>query len=207
MPYFAGPEMLLRIPALLIAISFHEYAHARVSYSLGDPTPKWRGRLTLSPLAHLDPIGLVMLWLFRFGWAKPVEINPSYYREPKKGTVLVSVAGPLANLALAFLSMIILKLDIFRIGILDSFIYILFLYNLTLAVFNLIPIPPLDGSKIIAGLLPARHAYEFSKLESYGPFILILLVYFGLLGNILNPIIIFVHRGLDFLSNLILLRF
>lgn len=207
MTHYIGPEMLLRIPALLIAISFHEYAHARVSYSLGDPTPKWRGRLSLNPLVHLDPIGLIMLWLFRFGWAKPVEINPSYYKEPKKGTILVSLAGPMANLILAFIAMIILKLDILRIGVLDSFIYILFLYNLTLAVFNLIPIPPLDGSKILAGLLPARQAYEFTKLEAYGPFVLILLVYFGLLGKILNPLIIFIHRGLDVLSNLALLRF
>lgn len=207
MTHYIGPEMLLRIPALLIAISFHEYAHARVSYSLGDPTPKWRGRLSLNPLVHLDPIGLIMLWLFRFGWAKPVEINPSYYKEPKKGTILVSLAGPMANLILAFIAMIILKLDILRIGVLDSFIYILFLYNLTLAVFNLIPIPPLDGSKILAGLLPARQAYEFLKLEAYGPFVLILLVYFGLLGKILNPLIIFIHRGLDVLSNLALLRF
>jgi Zn-dependent protease len=207
MTHYIGPEMLLRIPALLIAISFHEYAHARVSYSLGDPTPKWRGRLSLNPLVHLDPIGLIMLWLFRFGWAKPVEINPSYYKEPKKGTILVSLAGPMANLILAFIAMIILKLDILRIGVLDSFIYILFLYNLTLAVFNLIPIPPLDGSKILAGLLPARQADEFSKLEAYGPFVLILLVYFGLLGKILNPLIIFIHRGLDVLSNLALLRF
>ena len=204
---FWGPEMLLRIPALLISITLHEYAHARVSYSLGDPTPKWMGRLSLNPLVHLDPIGLVMLWLFRFGWAKPVEINPSYYREPRKGTILVSIAGPLANLVIAFLAIIFLKLDILRIGILDSFIYVLFLYNLTLAVFNLLPIPPLDGSKILAGLLPARQAYEFSKFESYGPFILILLVYFGLLSSILNPIIIFIHKGLDFLSNLVLLRF
>ena len=207
MTHYIGPEMLLRIPALLIAISFHEYAHARVSYSLGDPTPKWRGRLSLNPLVHLDPIGLIMLWLFRFGWAKPVEINPSYYKEPKKGTILVSLAGPMANLILAFIAMIILKLDILRIGVLDSFIYILFLYNLTLAVFNLIPIPPLDGSKILAGLLPARQSYEFLKFESYGPLILIILVYFGLLSQILNPLIIFVHRGLDILSNLILFRF
>ena len=207
MTHYIGPEMLLRIPALLIAISFHEYAHARVSYSLGDPTPKWRGRLSLNPLVHLDPIGLIMLWLFRFGWAKPVEINPSYYKEPKKGTILVSLAGPMANLILAFIAMIILKLDILRIGVLDSFIYILFLYNLTLAVFNLIPIPPLDGSKILAGLLPARQADELSKHEAYGTFVLILLVYFGLLGKILNPLIIFIHRGLDVLSNLALLRF
>ncbi len=204
---FFGPEMLLRIPALLIAITFHEYAHARVSYLLGDPTPKWKGRISLNPLVHLDPIGLLMLWLFRFGWAKPVEINPSYYKDPKRGTILVSLAGPLVNLILAFLTMVILKLNILYSGILKNFAYVLFLYNLTLAVFNLIPIPPLDGSKILSGLLPTRHAYEFSRLEAYGPFVLILLIYFGLLGVILNPMIALVHKGLDILSNLVLLRF
>lgn len=207
MTNFLGPEMLLRIPALLLAITFHEYAHARVSYSLGDPTPKWQGRLSLNPLAHLDPIGLLMLWLFKFGWAKPVEINPNYYKEPKKGMMLVSVAGPIANLLLAFASMMVLKLDILHNGILENFIYILFLYNLTLAVFNIIPIPPLDGSKILMGVLPAKYAYEFSQIESYGPFILIILIYLNLLNVILNPLMIFVNNGLSILSDLILLRF
>ena len=103
--------------------------------------------------------------------------------------------------------MIILKLDILHSGILENFMNILFLYNLTLAVFNMIPIPPLDGSKILTGLLPAKQAYELSRLEAYGPFILILLVYFGVLSIILNPLIVFVHKGLDVLSNLVLLRF
>lgn len=207
MTHFLGPEMLLRIPALLLAITVHEYAHARTSYAMGDPTPKWKGRLSLNPLAHLDPVGLLMLWLFKFGWARPVEINPSYYKDSKKGIALVSVAGPLSNLIFAFITMIVLKLNLFNNGIIDSFIYILFLYNLTLAIFNLIPIPPLDGSKILMGLLPRRQAYKFSQLESYGPFILILMVYFGILNIILNPLIQFVYRGLDVLSNLILFRF
>ena len=165
------------------------------------------GRLSLNPLDHLDPVGLLMLWLFRFGWAKPVEINPNYYDEPKKGVILVSLAGPLSNIVLAFISMIILKLGIFNNSIIESFVYILFLYNLTLAVFNLIPIPPLDGSKILMGLLPRRMAYEFSRYEAYGPLILIIMVYLGLLRILLNPLMLFLHKGLDILSNLILIRF
>ncbi|HHY03710.1 MAG TPA: site-2 protease family protein [Thermoanaerobacterales bacterium] len=204
---FFGPDMLLRIPALLIAITFHEFAHARVSSSLGDPTPKWSGRLSLNPLAHLDPIGLLMLWIFKFGWAKPVEINPMYYKDPKKGIILVSLAGPLTNLLLALLSLIILKLNLFSNWIFESFIYILFLYNIVLAVFNLIPIPPLDGSKILIGLLPSRRTYVFHKLEAYGPIILIILAYLGILNTIMSPLITFVHAGLDTISNLVLFRF
>ncbi|HHW02700.1 MAG TPA: site-2 protease family protein [Thermoanaerobacterales bacterium] len=207
MANFFGPEMLLRIPALLIAITFHEYAHARVSYALGDPTPRWTGRLSLNPIAHLDPVGLLMLWIFRFGWAKPVQINPSYYRDPKSGILLVSVAGPLSNLFLAFITLVLIKLNLFYGGILSTFIHILFVYNLVLAVFNLIPIPPLDGSKILMSLLPGRQDHLFSQMESYGPLILILLVYFGLLNVVLDPLITFVQIGLDALSDLILLRF
>lgn len=207
MANFFGPEMLLRIPALLIAITFHEYAHARVSYALGDPTPRWTGRLSLNPIAHLDPVGLLMLWIFRFGWAKPVQINPSYYRDPKSGILLVSVVGPLSNLFLAFITLVLIKLNLFYGGILSTFIHILFVYNLVLAVFNLIPIPPLDGSKILMSLLPGRQDHLFSQMESYGPLILILLVYFGLLNVVLDPLITFVQIGLDALSDLILLRF
>ena len=201
-----GPEMILRIPALLISITIHEFAHARTSYALGDPTPKMTGRLSLNPLNHLDPLGLLMLWFFRFGWAKPVQINPFYYEDRKKGTILVSIAGPLSNLLLAFITLIILKLGIFS-GLPLSFLYTLYMYNLILAVFNLIPIPPLDGSKILMGLLPGRQAYEFSKLENYGPIILILFIYLGLLDTILDPMINVVWTGLNTLTNLLLFRF
>lgn len=199
--------MLLRIPALLIAITFHEYAHARSSYMLGDPTPKWTGRLSLNPLAHLDPIGLLMLWIFRFGWAKPVQVNPNYYKDPEKGIVLVSMVGPLANIALAFIAMLLLKINIFNIGVLQNFLYVLFIYNIGLAVFNLIPIPPLDGSKILYHLLPSSVTYQFSQISAYGPIILVFLLYFNFLNIFLDPLINFVYNGLDTLTNIILLRF
>jgi len=202
MPQFFGPEMLLRIPALLIAITFHEYAHAKTSHLLGDPTPRWSGRLTLNPLAHLDPVGLLMLWLFRFGWAKPVPVNPLYYKNKKLGLISVALAGPLANFVLAFMSLFILKLDLAK-GYIESFLYVLFSYNLILSVFNLIPIPPLDGSKILMGILPGTNNEMFYKLEQFGPFILILLVYLNIIDVILHPLISIVYRILFVLTDFI----
>ncbi|MGB9976228.1 site-2 protease family protein [Thermovenabulum sp.] len=196
MPAFFGPEMLLRIPALLIAITIHEYSHAITSQMFGDPTPRWSGRLTLNPFAHLDPIGLLMLWIFRFGWAKPVPVNPFYYKNRKLGLTAVAFAGPLSNFLLAFISFFILKLGITE-GILESFLYVLFSYNLILSVFNLIPIPPLDGSKILMGIMPGANNEFFYKLEQFGPFILILLVYFNVIDFILNPLISFVYKILS----------
>ncbi|ADL07899.1 site-2 protease family protein [Thermosediminibacter oceani] len=203
MPYFSGPEMLIRIPALLIAITFHEYAHARVSYALGDPTPKWTGRLTLNPLSHLDPIGLLMLWIFKFGWAKPVMVDPGYYRNRKTGMILTSMAGPLTNLLLALITLALLKLDIFS-GLSASFIEMLFFYNLILAVFNLIPLPPLDGSKILSGFLPGSLSDTFAQLETYGPLILIFLVYFNIIDIILDPLILVVLNILDSITSLLI---
>ena len=199
-------EMILRIPALLISITIHEFAHAKTSFVLGDPTPKMTGRLSLNPLNHLDPLGLLMLWFFRFGWAKPVQINPYYYEDRKKGTILVSLAGPLSNIFLAFASLALIKLGIVK-GLPLSFLFTLYMYNVVLAVFNLIPIPPLDGSKILMGFLPARHAFEFSKMEGYGPILLILAVYLGVLNVILNPMIEFAQSILDLLTNILLLRY
>lgn len=183
-------DMIFRIPALLIALTFHEYAHARAAVSLGDPTPRYDGRLTLNPLPHLDPIGLIMLWLFSFGWAKPVIINPFNLRDSKHGMLLVSLAGPAMNIGLALVSMFILaavgKIGGLPIELEKVLIYI-YKFNLVLAVFNLIPLPPLDGSQIVSSLLPGRQAEVFERIAPYGPFILIGLVYVGLIGTITGP--------------------
>lgn len=187
----AVEQLILSIPALLLAISIHEFAHGYVAFRLGDPTPKFQGRLTLNPLAHLDPLGAIMLIMFRFGWAKPVMINPVYFKDRRKGSILVALAGPLANITLAW---VFYTMHSFWpiIGQFSYFMQVFFLINiqlnLGLAAFNLLPFPPLDGSKIVAGLLPPRMAYSYQRISQYGPFLLILLLVTGLAQFVLQPI-------------------
>lgn len=189
-PNLVPQDMIFRIPALLLALTVHEFAHAFASYKLGDPTPKWQGRLTLNPLAHIDPFGLVMLWLFRFGWGRPVEIDPSYYKDRRKGTMLVSFAGPLANMATAFALAWLQVATFFTTEnqFVLSLLGMAFSFNIFLAVFNLIPIPPLDGSKILAGLLPGRLSYKYQVVfGQWGMFLLLLFVLTPLSGWVLIP--------------------
>ncbi|NLJ85782.1 MAG: site-2 protease family protein [Firmicutes bacterium] len=191
-------SLILLIPAVLFAISVHEFAHGLVAYRLGDPTPKYQGRLTLDPRAHIDPLGMLMLVIFRFGWAKPVMIDPRYFKRPKQGMILVSVAGPLANFLSAYT--FLLAIGIFptlfspRVGIvLYQFLLLNLHLNLGLAAFNLIPIPPLDGSKILGGLLPPRYGLKFEQLQGYGPLLLMLLLLTGIISRILSPMIAFLR--------------
>ena len=183
--------MIFRIPAMLIALTIHEFAHARVAVWMGDDTPKIMGRLTLNPIAHLDPFGLIMLWLFKFGWAKPVPINPNNFKNRRKGTILVSVAGPGANIIMAFLALVT-KVIFFKLQLLsyelEMVLALTYSYNLIFAVFNLIPLPPLDGSKVLINLLPGRQAYMFEKIEPYAPFILLALVYLNVINIIITPL-------------------
>lgn len=201
---FFGPDMLFRIPALLIAITFHEYAHARAADFMGDPTPRYSGRLTLNPIDHLDPVGLLMLLFFRFGWAKPVPINPRHFRDVKKGMILVSLAGPLANVVLAFITLLLLKMPFFpnnyfafQLG------QTILIYNLVLAVFNIIPIPPLDGSKLLMAVLPGRQAYAFAQLEQYGNLLLVALLVTGIISNIMDPLATGLWHLLDWLTGIL----
>ena len=179
--------ILLAIP-LLYSIIIHELAHGWVAYRMGDSTAKWQGRLSLNPLKHLDPVGTLMLFIFGFGWAKPVPVNFNNLHDLRKGLIFVSSAGIAANMILAFLAFFILHiLSPVPGGVPATFLYYLAQINIILAAFNLIPIPPLDGSKILMGFLPERLQYSLSRLEPYGFFIIIGLLYFGAL----NPFIAF----------------
>lgn len=192
--------LLLAIP-LLYSIIIHELAHGWVAYRMGDPTAKLLGRLSLNPLKHLDPVGTLMLFIFGFGWAKPVPINLSYVRNMRKGLILVSSAGILANMALAFLTFLLSGfLSPSPSGSLRLLLYYLAQINIILAAFNLIPIPPLDGSKILMGFLPDRYQYALSRLEPYGFFIIIGLLYIGAL----NPVIAFFRGVILLLISVIL---
>lgn len=187
-------------PGMLIAISFHEFAHGFVSYKLGDPTPQRDGRLTLNPFKHLDLIGTLCLLLFHMGWAKPVRINTAYYKNKKKGTILVSLAGPAMNFLLAFLSMVVYGL-LYRYGILhyaaiaDSALFSIGLnvayysavINVGLGVFNLIPVPPLDGSNVLGEIVPKVKEFYF-RIRRYSNLVLIVLLMTGILSRPLGII-------------------
>lgn len=181
---FLGLNWLI-IPAALLAIIFHEMSHGYVAYLLGDKTAKNSGRLSLNPIQHMDPLGLLCMILFGFGWAKPVPVNPYFFKKRKLGMALVSIAGPVSNLLMAVLSLsIILVISLLDTGahafnflnVIVEFLFVFAILNIGLAVFNLIPVPPLDGSKILFSLLP-RRAYGFIlRYERYGMFLLLVLV-------------------------------
>lgn len=185
-------DLLISLPGIVLALSFHEFAHAQVSDWLGDRTPRLTGRLTLEPWAHLDLIGTLMLVFFGFGWAKPVPIDPYNYTNPRRGVFLVSLAGPAMNLILAFLLAFPVALGWGWFGpgtgsIIYRMLQSAFFINVALAVFNLIPLPPLDGSKIVAALLPEGQLNLFEQLEAYGPILLMFLLITNIIGRIVGP--------------------
>lgn len=169
-------EFVLIGLAILPSVTFHELAHGLAADRLGDPTARHAGRLTLNPIPHIDPIGALMFFLFKFGWAKPVPVNPGNFREPLRHMALTAAAGPLANVALAFLCAQGLKLANHG-SLLHEFLLTMVWINCALAVLNLLPLPPLDGSRILPAFLNPRQAIKFYEFERYG-FVLLILIFF-----------------------------
>lgn len=183
-------DIIIRTIAVLVAIIPHEMAHGYAAYLCGDETAKNDGRLSINPLHHLDPIGTICLIFFKFGWAKPVMINPNNFRDRKKGTFFVSIAGVLTNFILAIISVIIMKHIRLSDFVFELFMNI-FWFNIILGVFNLIPIPPLDGSKLLFSFLPPKYEYYLIKYEKYGYILLLLLIMTDNLDKILIPMVNF----------------
>ena len=184
-------SLLLSIPGLILALSMHEFAHGYAAYKMGDNTAKYQGRLSLNPLHHLDPIGTLCLFLFKFGWAKPVPINPYNFKNRRAGIIVVSLAGPIMNFFVALTCKVFIEIiwklywfndfSLFLLQILEYSIGL----NIGLMCFNLIPLPPLDGSKILSELLPYRYREAFYTLERYSSYILMI----ALITNALDPIL------------------
>jgi len=174
--------------ALIISISIHEFSHAFAAYKLGDSTGKNMGRMTLNPKAHLDPIGTIFLILIGFGWGKPVPFNPSNLENPKRDSAIISLAGPLSNFILAVVLSLVIKLVSVN-SIPVAFLYLTIMYNLMLGFFNLIPLGPLDGNKIVYGILPDKLAVQWVDVQRYGMFILLFLIMFNFTEKILLPLV------------------
>ncbi len=194
MPNFDIQTMIYILPALLLGLTLHEFAHAWVAHRLGDPTARNLGRLTINPLKHLDPLGTIFLLFFHFGWAKPVPVNPFHFRgDRQRGMLWVSLAGPVTNLLIAVVTVFLWRIMMPQGEAIQRILYLIISINIVLAVFNIIPVPPLDGSKILAGLLPRRYSHIVYNLEKYGFVILILMMVFGVIGAVLMPIVGFIE--------------
>jgi Zn-dependent protease len=197
-------DMPLWVIAFLISGSFHEYAHAWMATRLGDPTPEAAGRLTINPIPHIDIVGLVFIIImtlsgFGIGWMKPVPVNPFNFRNPRRGMMMVALSGPISNLILVAFFVLLVKAApvlIMHGNPVSRLVIIFLLLNVLLAVFNLFPVPPLDGSHIVEGLLPEKYLDSWEKIYPYGWIILLGLMFTGAFGLIFGPVINFVFNVL-----------
>ncbi len=195
-------QIAILAPPFLLSITFHEFCHGYVAWRLGDPTAHDQGRLTMNPLKHLDLWGVLAFIIMKIGWAKPVPINPAYFRKPLRDMMWVALAGPGSNLMLALLSGIMVKILTAGVGLIPGLVLWPLLnmaaagvwINLLLAFFNLIPIPPLDGSRILSGFLPTGGVLFLRKMEPFGFFILLLLYYLGVISKVMMPMINFAQQ-------------
>ena len=185
-------DMLLRLAAVLLCLTVHETCHGLAAYALGDPTARQAHRLSLNPLRHIDWFGLLMMFLAGFGWAKPVPVNPNYFKKPKQGMALTALAGPMSNFLLAFIMLLAARIfcDVASYSeanqrILD-FILMVAILSIGLGLFNLVPIPPLDGSKVLFAVLPDRAYDQLMRYERYGMLVLFALVFFDVGSNALS---------------------
>lgn len=201
-------ELLISIPAVLLCLSVHEAAHGFAANALGDPTAKNAGRMTLDPIHHLDPIGTICLLLFHVGWAKPVPVDVRYFKKPRRDIALVSLAGPLSNFLLALIALFLQR--IFMSGsstillAIGLFCYSTAVMSIGLGVFNLIPVPPLDGSKILFSFLPYQAELKFARYQQYIQFGMLILLFLGVLDTPINIAINFVYRILNAVVGLVL---
>lgn len=196
----------ITIVAILYSVISHELAHGYMAYLFGDDTAKVNNRLKINPINHIDPIGLISMLIIKFGWAKPVPINPNKFNKKRLGLFFVSIAGITVNFISAILALTIIKyFFIYNIGnqYIDLFLELVFQYGIILASFNLIPIPPLDGSKIIASFLPERIAQKIMNIEMLGFFLFFILSVTGKFSIILDPIYSFFVDLVDYISNLL----
>ncbi len=208
--YLNNPlALVISLASLIIAITIHEFSHAYVADNLGDPTPRLQGRLTLNPLAHLDPIGTLLIIVARFGWGKPVQFDPFNLQHPRRDAALISIAGPISNIILAIAaSLLIRAFEAFvaapntALLIFVSFLHQLIVINVVLAIFNLVPIHPLDGFKIVLGMLPPERAREWAELERYGMLFLLFLI-LPLFGSS-SPLFTLIGPVIEFILNILL---
>lgn len=188
--------------SLVVALTIHEYAHAKVADTLGDPTPRANGRVTLDPRAHLDPLGTILILVAGFGWGRPVEFDPYNLRNPKRDTALIALAGPASNIILAIILSILANL-LGADNLITSIIPLMIMMNISLAIFNLVPVFPLDGEKILHGILPTELALEYSRaMHQYGTLILIMLL-LPIAGGT-SPISALISPAISFVGNLLL---